>query len=68
MDNLVCHLTQSQLATNSTALAASKEEVKKLELQLKKVQSEADATVNGLQKQHTIIVKALEEKAGQIQY
>lgn len=54
--------SQSQLATNSTALAASKEEIKKLELQLKKVQTEADSTVNGLQKQHTSVVKKLEEK------
>ena len=54
--------SQSQLATNSTALAASKEEIKKLELQLKKVQTEADSTVNGLQKQHTSVVRKLEEK------
>ena len=50
------------MATNSTALAASKEEIKKLELQLKKVQTEADSTVSGLQKQHTSVVRKLEEK------
>ena len=50
------------MATSSTALAASKEEVKQLELQLKKVTSESDATVSSLKKQHAVIVKSLEAK------
>lgn len=50
------------MATNGAALAASKEEVKKLELQFKKARTEADSTVSGLQKQHASVVKALEEK------
>ena len=54
------------MATNSTALAASKEEIKKLELQLKKAQTEADATVSGLQKQHASTVKSLEEKVATV--
>lgn len=55
-------MIQSQLAASSTALAASKEEVKKLEIQLKSVNSDAETTVAGLRKQHTAIVKMLEEK------
>ena len=62
MDSCVTSHTQSQLATSSTALAASKEEVKKLELQLKRAQTEADVTVNGLRKQHASVVKTLEER------
>ena len=53
---------QSQLATSSTALAASKEELKKLELQLRKANSEAETTVSGLRRQHASTVKSLEDK------
>ena len=54
--------SQLQVATSSTALAASKEEVKQLELQLKKATSESDTTVSTIKKQHALAVKSLEAK------
>ena len=53
---------QSQLTTSNTTLAASKEEVKRLELQLKKAKNETEVTVSGLHKQHASVVKVLEDK------
>ena len=57
---------QSQLAASSTTLASSKEEVKRLELQLKKAKNEAETVVSGLHKQHAAVVKVLEDKVCRI--
>ena len=64
-DNLYIHNSiclQSQLASSSSSLAATREEVKRLELQLKSAQQTSEATITGMGKQHASVVKDLETK------
>ena len=58
--SIIC--LQSQLASSSSSLAATREEVKRLELQLKSAQQTSEATITGMGKQHASVVKALETK------
>ncbi len=54
--------SQSQLATSSTALAAAREEVKRMEFQMKKSHQTSEATIAALHKQHAAVVQQLEHK------
>lgn len=55
-------LFQAQLATSTSTLSATREEVKKLELQLKHTVADSEAIAAMLNKKHSAVVKSLEEK------
>ena len=55
---------QSQLASSSTALAAAREEVKKMDIQMRTNQQTSEATIANLNKQHAAVVQTLERKVG----
>ncbi len=57
---ILCY--QSQLASSSTALTSAKEEVRKMEAQLKKKHQTSDATIAALQREHASVVQLLENK------
>ena len=63
--HLILHTSifvQSQLTSNSSSLAASRDEAKQLQTQLKSALKTADHTADDLRKQHVAVVKSLEEK------
>ena len=53
---------QAQLSSSNSALGASKEEMKKLELQLKTRQQQHEADLARRNKTHTATVQELEQK------
>ncbi len=53
---------QAQLVSNTTTLSATKEEVKKLETQLKSLVGDSEEIVSSLNKKHNAVIKSLEEK------
>ena len=54
--------SQSQLGSSSSALAASKEEVKRLEMEVASMKRSSEAAIGSLQGQHSATVKALEKR------
>lgn len=53
---------KAQLTSSCSALAAAKDEAKKLETQLKGSQKSHEAAITKLQKQHSVVVQSLEKK------
>lgn len=58
---------KSQLSTTSGALAASKEEVKRLDSELANLKRSSEATVSTLQGQHNATIKALEKRIAELE-
>lgn len=61
-DMFVLPNSQSQLGSSSSALAASKEGVKRLEMEVASMKRSSEAAIGSLQGQYSATVKALEKR------